>query len=110
MERIYTLPSGRRLFPFALGVGVGVTLCLGLMNFHVVRARDGFHLVQKQHAMLGQVYVDATQFSEKDWNDHCELAAAMKADNKEYLMKGLPADQVKNGLNRIAGRAVQTSR
>jgi hypothetical protein len=83
---------------------------LGLMNFHVVRARDGFQLVQKRHAMLGQVYVDATQFSETDWMDHSELAAAMTADNKEYLMKGLPANPVQSGLNRLTGRPVQTMR
>jgi hypothetical protein len=78
------------------------------MNFHIVRARDGFHLLQKQHAMLGQVYVDATHFSETDWIDHSELAAAMMADNKEYLMRGTPANSIQNGLNRIAGRPVTT--
>jgi len=80
------------------------------MNFHVVRARDGFHLVQKQHARLGEVYVDATQFSESDWLDHSELAVAMKADNKEYLMKGSTNNPVQNGVNRLVGRPVQTTR
>lgn len=95
MEKIYTLPSRRGLSTFCLGIGVGVFLCLGFMNFHVVRARDGFHLVQKRHAMLGQVYVDATLFTDIDWTNHSELAAAMTADNKEYLMKGTPANRIK---------------
>ncbi len=108
MEKLYTLPSRRQFYPFALGIGVGVSLCLGLMNFHIVRARDGFHLVQKQHAKLGQVYVDATDFSENDWIDHSALSAAMTADDKEYLMKGTPAKSIQNGLNRFAGRPVTT--
>ena len=108
MRKFYRLPSRGRFYPFALGIGVGMSLCFGLMNFHVVRARDGFHLVQKRHGTLGQVYVDARLFSETDWTNHSELAAAMTAANKEYLMLGMPEDLIENGLNRVAGRPVAT--
>lgn len=48
----------RRIYGFVFGIGLGALACLGAMNYHVVRAQDGFHLVQKQHARLGQAYVD----------------------------------------------------
>ena len=55
------------------------------MNFHIVRANDGLHLVQKHHAKLTQSYVDVRQFSALDWSDNADLSAALIAENKEYM-------------------------
>ena len=87
MRKIHTLISRRpRLYAFALGIGVGASVCLGVMNFHIVRARDGFYLVQKHHAKLTQTYVDTREFDARDWAENADLAAALTADNKGYLM------------------------
>jgi len=87
MAQIHTLVSGRPLlYTFVLGIGVGASMCLGVMNFHIVRARDGFYLVQKHHAKLTQTYVDTRQFNARDWAENVDLTAAVTADDKEYLM------------------------
>ena len=87
MRQIHTLISGRpRLYTFFFGIGVGASVCLGVMNFHVVRARDGLYLVQKHHAKLSQTYVDTREYNARDWAENADLAAALTADNKEYLM------------------------
>ncbi|MDP9098237.1 MAG: hypothetical protein M3N48_04495 [Verrucomicrobiota bacterium] len=87
MRQIHTLISGRpRLYTFVLGIGVGASVCLGVMNFHILRARDGFYLVQKHHAKLAQTYVDTRQFNARDWAENVDLTASLAADNKEYLM------------------------
>jgi hypothetical protein len=75
----------RQIYTFALGLGVGALVCLGVMNFHIVRAKDGLHLVQKHHAKLAQSYVDVRQFSALDWADNADLTAALIADSKEYM-------------------------
>jgi hypothetical protein len=94
----------RQMYTFVLGAGVGAALCLGAMNFHVVRAQDGWHLVQKHHARLGQVYVDTRQFGASDWINNTDLAAALTADNKAYVMQSAVTSPLQNGLNRLAGR------
>ena len=87
MQQIHTLISRRpRLNTFVLGIGVGASVCLGVMNFHVLRARDGFYLVQKRHAKLTQTYVDTRQFNARDWAENADLTAALAADNKAYLI------------------------
>jgi len=73
------------MYTFLLGLGAGASLCLGVMNFHVVRANDGLHLVQKHHAKLAQSYVDVRQFSALDWTDNADLTTALIADSKEYM-------------------------
>jgi len=85
MRQFYTFPSGRRIYSFVFGLGVGALVCLGVMNFHIVRANDGFHLVQKHHAKLAQSYVDVRQFSALDWADNADLTAALVSDSKEYM-------------------------
>ncbi|OAI54423.1 hypothetical protein AYO47_02945 [Planctomyces sp. SCGC AG-212-M04] len=80
------------------------------MNFQVVRARDGFHVLQKEHAKLGEMYVDATGFNETDWTDHSAVAAAMTADNKEYLMKERPTSTPQKKVDRFAGSSIPTTR
>ena len=95
----------QRFYTFVVGAVAGATLCLGLMNFHIVRAQDGWHLVQKHHARIGQVYVDTRQFGASDWINNADLATALTADNKAYVMQSAVTSPLQNGLDRLAGRA-----
>ncbi len=92
-----------RIFSFLLGVAAGVMLCYGATNYHVVRAQDGFHLVHKQRARLAEAYVDVRAFGVGDWTNHAELAAALTAENKQYVMEGAAANTVESGLSQLPG-------
>jgi hypothetical protein len=90
-----------RLSSFLLGVAAGVMLCYGATNYHVIRAQDGFHLVHKQHAQLAEAYVDVRAFGVGDWTNHAELASALVAENKQYLMEGAAANSLESGLSQL---------
>ena len=90
-----------RLGTFLLGVMVGFLLYAGATHFHVVRARDGFHLVAKQNAHLGESYVDIRQFTLSDWTNHPELAAALTKANKQYLLGDAASASLEQGVNQL---------
>lgn len=89
----------RRSGTFIAGFAAGAIVCLGVMSFQVVRAQDGFHLLQKHHARLGQLYIDTREFGPADWSDDSDLAAGLKAANKEYVMKAEPAGSLGNAFD-----------
>ena len=90
-----------RLGTFLFGMIVGFLLYAGVTNFHVVRARDGFHLVAKQNANLSETYVDIRQFSLSDWTNHPQLAAALAKANKQYLIGDAAAASLQEGVNQL---------
>ncbi|MBA3481944.1 MAG: hypothetical protein H0T51_09030 [Pirellulales bacterium] len=100
----------RRMYGVIFGIGLGVLACLGAMNFHVVRAQDGFHLVQKQQARLGQAYVDTRQFNATDWTEYPELVASLRADNEQGLVNEASPGLLQNGVNRLSGVPQQQAR
>ncbi len=97
----------RRSGTFMAGFGAGALVCLGVMSFQVVRAPDGFHILQKHHARLGQVYVDTREYGPPDWTADSDLAEGLKAANKEYVMKGEPTGSLGSVFDRVAGRPQQ---
>ena len=100
----------RRIYGFIFGIGLGALACLGAMNYHVVRAQDGFHLVQKQQARLGQAYVDTRQFNATDWTDHPELVASLRADNEQGLVNEASPGFLQNGVKRLSALPQQQAR
>jgi hypothetical protein len=98
------------MYGFVFGIGLGALACLGAMNYHVVRAQDGFHLVQKQHARLGQAYVDTRQFGAADWVAHPELIASLRADNEQGLVNEAAPGALQSGLNRLSAVPQQLAR
>ena len=91
----------QRLMYFVFGVVAGVMLCWGGTNYHVVRATDGFHVVQKQRARLAEAYVDVRAFGVSDWANHPELASALVAANKQSVMQGAAANTFQGGLSQL---------
>lgn len=100
----------RRVYAFTFGIGLGILACLGATNYHVVRAQDGFHLVQKQSVRLGQAYVDTRQFSPADWAAHPELVASLRADNEQGLVNEASPGLLQTGANRLSAVPQQLAR
>jgi len=86
---------------FLLGMAAGVMLCFGATNYHVVRAKDGFHLVHKQRARMAEAYVDVRGYGVGDWTDHSELASELVSDNKQYVMEAAAISAVDGGLSKL---------
>jgi hypothetical protein len=91
-----------RLGTFLLGMVVGIVLYTAAAHFHVVRARDGFHLVAKQMPQLSETYVDVRQFTLADWVNHPQLAAALAKANKQYLIGDSAANSLEQGAGLLA--------
>ena len=90
-----------RLASFFLGVLAGATLLHAAMNYHVIRAGDGFHMVAKQPARLSEAYVDIRDFSVADWPSHPQLASAIVQADKQYLIGGSAAGTVQETVNQL---------
>ena len=88
-----------RLFAFLMGVVVGALLCHGATNYHVIRAQDGFHVVQKVRAHLSEAYVDVRSFGVGDWSARPELVAAITQQSKQHLMEDAATNSVSAGVN-----------
>ncbi len=97
-----------RLTSFLLGVVVGAGGLAIAMNYHVVRASDGLHLVPKLAAKFEQPYVDIRSFTLQDWQQHQSLAMAIMKANKGDMMKDSGLDSFKrstqNVLNQVLGK------
>jgi hypothetical protein len=75
-----------RLPSLLVGMAAGATLLYVAMNYHVMRADDGIHLVAKQSPRLSETLIDIRAFSMSDWAGHPQLAAALVQADKEYLI------------------------
>jgi hypothetical protein len=76
-----------RLPAFLVGMATGAMLLYAAMNFHLLRARDGLHLVAKDPPRLSEVYVDVRQFGVSEWSQHPQLAAALVRADKRNLIE-----------------------
>jgi hypothetical protein len=76
----------RTLFVFLLGAAAGAGGMFVSHTYHVVRADDGFHLVQKLTPQFNDTYVDIRNFDRNAWDDHRPLAVALVKANKPQLV------------------------
>ena len=90
-----------RLSSFLTGVAFGALLLYAAMNFHVIRASDGFHLVPKQPARFSETFVDTRSFGLADWAGHPQLATALVQANKQHLLGDSAAGAVHQSMNKL---------
>ncbi|HEY4233753.1 MAG TPA: hypothetical protein VGM76_10020 [Lacipirellulaceae bacterium] len=90
-----------RLFSFLTGTVTGALLTLGAMNFHIVRAQDGFHLIHKIRPQLTEAYLDVRTYGVSDWTGHPDLVADLIHDNKQSLMGGSAANSLQQGAQQL---------
>lgn len=91
----------RRIWTFLSGILAGGALIYFAMNFHLIRANDGFHLIPKVNAQLPGTYADIREFKVTDWADNAEIAAALMNANRRDLLDGALTDTFNNGLDRL---------
>ena len=91
----------RRLMTFLFGMVVGGALLLGAQQYHIIRAKDGFHLVPKIHSQLSATYVDIRNFTPADWAQHSDVALALINDNQGQLVEGAANDVLQQGVDRL---------
>ena len=91
--------SMKRLSTFLLGMATGALLLHAATMYHVVRASDGVHLVQKQPPRLSETYVDIRQFTMSDWATHPQLASALVQANQQQLLGDSAAGALRETVN-----------
>jgi hypothetical protein len=94
----------RRIWTFALGIVAGGVLIFGAMNYHLIRSKDGLHLVPKVDAQLAGTYTDIRNFKVADWANHAEITAALLQADRGDLLEGGFTDSLNNGLDRLLNR------
>ena len=75
-----------RIWTFLLGMATGAILLYVGTLYHVVRATDGVHLIEKQPPRLAETYVDIRSYSMTDWAGHPQLASAIVQANQQQLL------------------------
>lgn len=90
----------RRLMTFFLGMVTGGVLLYGALNFHIIRANDGYHLVPKMESKIAATYVDIRSFTFVDWKQHTDIAAALVRAEKDELMQSAASDALNQSLDK----------
>jgi hypothetical protein len=93
----------RRLSTFIFGMVVGGLLIYVALNYHVIQAKDGMHLVPKVDAQLAGTYVDIRGFAPVDWAQHPEVAMALFRADRNDLMESTAADSLRAEFDRVLG-------
>jgi hypothetical protein len=88
-----------------LGAVIGGMLIYFVLNNHIIRAKDGLHLVPKVDAQLADTYVDIRQFGPRDWVNHPDLFAALTRSDQDELLQSATESTVDNALDRLLGPA-----
>ena len=96
-----------RTFIFLLGVAVGALGHFAILNYHVVRAEDGFHVIPKIASNMGQSYVDIREFGVAEWNEHKPLLSAIvkaeKPDLIHHAARGSIQTEIHNVVDALGG-------
>lgn len=95
----------RRWSTFVLGMLVGALLIYSVLNYHVIHASDGLHVVPKVNAQLAATYVDIRAFGPRDWMNHPEILAALERADRGDLIRTAAGDALNAGLDRLLGPA-----
>jgi hypothetical protein len=94
----------RRIWTFLLGILAGGSLIYFAMNFHLIHANDGFHLVPKVNAQLPGTYADIREYKVADWAENAEIASALIKANRRDLLDGAITDTFNNGIDGLLNR------
>ncbi|MCA9238171.1 MAG: hypothetical protein KDA44_22015 [Planctomycetales bacterium] len=95
----------KRLSTFIIGMLVGGALLWMALNYHLIRARDGLHLVGKTSATLANTYVDVRNFRPADWVKHPEVTDAILSSKNQALIDSATNGTIDGVLDRVLPRA-----
>ena len=91
----------RRWIIFMVGMIVGGAFLYGTQRYHLIRARDGLHLIPKVESSLAATYVDIRDFTVSDWARHSEVAMALVQSDQGQLMEDAAADTIRQSIDRL---------
>ena len=74
-----------RFSAFLLGLAIGAGVMFTSLKYHIVRARDGFHMIAKTKANLGEIYTDVRGFTIEDWRERQNLMFAITESDNDAL-------------------------
>ena len=94
----------RRIWTFISGIMVGGALIYFAMNYHLVHAKDGLHVVPKIDAQLALTYADIREFTVADWAKNGDLAAALMNANRRDLVDSAVGATLDNSLDKWLNR------
>lgn len=77
----------RKIISLIVVLGIGALLMFVAMNYHIVRANDGHHMIRKSTANLSSSYVDIREFTVSDWKQQSELAKNIANSDDETLLQ-----------------------
>ena len=89
----------RRLMTFFMGMVTGGALLYTALNYHLIRARDGMHLIPKASPRLAATYVDIRNFRVADWAEHADIAAALINADRRDVLGNAAVDSLQNGID-----------
>lgn len=94
----------RRLWTFLIGILVGGIAVFAAMNYHIIRAKDGLHVVPKSDAQLALTYVDIREFTVADWAKNSDLATALINAQRRDLVDNAIGNTLDNSLDKWLNR------
>jgi hypothetical protein len=89
----------RRLPTFIFGMLIGGLLIYLALNYHLIQAKDGLHLVPKVNATLAGTYVDVRAFTAADLVTHREVVAALVKAGQNDVVDSIAANSLENSVN-----------
>lgn len=91
----------RGLFLIVLGAALGCGITIVAFRWHVVRADDGWHMIESGTPMPTDCYADVREWSPNEWAEHPQLAAALVTAGKgDLVMRTSAANVLDRVLNR----------
>jgi hypothetical protein len=91
----------RTVSSFLLGMAAGAALLYTANNYHVVRSNEGLHLIAKQPARLGEIFIDVRGFSLADWAARPQLVSALVQANEQRLLGDSATRGFQQSMNQI---------
>jgi hypothetical protein len=95
----------RRFSTFIFGMVAGGLLIYAALNYHLIHAKDGVHLVPKVDATLASTYVDIRNFGPGDWAQYPDIAMAIFKADRADLLESAAASSLQTGLDRLLAPA-----
>lgn len=91
----------RRFSTFIVGMVTGGILIYMALNYHLIQAKDGLHLVPKTESKLAATYIDVRNFTPADWAKHGDVAMALLQSDRTDLIQSAATDSIWNGVDQL---------
>jgi len=94
----------RRLSTFIFGMVVGGLLIYVALNYHLIHAQDGLHMVPKVDATLASTYVDVRGLGVSDLTRYPEVAMAISKAGRQDLLESIATGALGTEIDRFSPR------